>query len=139
MNEELDKNNLDKVYAEAGQWLRTVNTIGWSMANIFIPIAFTGVGLAMQYPRVRWIFCFSSIFIFGFWVAVSFIYRRTSISAREVLIDIESRWALDKSVSLYEKQKHMKGWLSGVALLQLISFLLLIILWALIFWFDARN
>jgi hypothetical protein len=134
-----DEPHFDKVYAEAGHWLRTVNTIGWSMASIFIPISFTGVVLAMQFPLVRWVFCFGSIFIFGFWVAVSFIYRRTSIAAREVLIEIESRWALDEPISLYVKQRHMQGWLSGVAILQLVSFSLLVILWALIFLLDARN
>jgi len=136
MEEEIDNPNLDKIYAEAGQWIRMVNTIGWTMASIFVPISFGSIVLAVQYPYARWVFCFGSIFLFAFWIIVSFIYRRTSRSARDVLMTIERQWSEDESISLYIRQKHVGSWIAGVAVLQLVSFSLLIFLWILIYLID---
>jgi hypothetical protein len=127
---------LEKIYIEAGQWLRMVNTIGWAMASIFVPISFTAVAFAVQYSKAKWVFCFGSIFLFTFWVAVSFIYRKTSNVTRDVLMDIERKWGVDDEVSLYVKQRFMRGWFSGVAILQVISLALLIVVWILIFYFN---
>lgn len=134
-----ESNSLEKVYMEASQWVRLANTIFWTVGAILVPISFGFVGLALnkssstQFTLAGKIFLsIGSVFLFSFWVYASSLYRHTSRQAREVLISIEKRWQMPKSVSFYTQQG-----LIGKALfnLQRLALALLVIVWFLIIFF----
>jgi hypothetical protein len=124
--------SLDKVYAEAGQWLRMCNTLLWSMASILIPISIGCVGLAQKYPVQKTFLAAASIFRFAFWVYVSNIYKITSAQAREVLMAIEKAWKIPGRMALYNIHGHVgKKWYS-LFHVQVLGLLLLVVLWAIL-------
>jgi hypothetical protein len=103
---------LDKVYQEASQWVRLVNTIIWSMGTLLVPISFGFVGLALNTSsgaqftvRGKIILAVGSVFLFSFWVYASRIYKQSTNIAREVLIKIEKKWKVDTEMSLYKLQQ----------------------------------
>ncbi|HEV7377128.1 MAG TPA: hypothetical protein VGN95_20595 [Pyrinomonadaceae bacterium] len=133
-------NSLDKVYAEASQWVRLANTVFWTVGTILVPISFGFVGLALnkssstQFTLVGKIFLgIGSVFLFSFWVYASSLYRHTSQKAREVLIKIEREWQVPKKMSFYERQG-----LIGKDLfkLQCFSLGMLIVVWFVIISFH---
>jgi hypothetical protein len=46
-----------------------------------------------------------SVFLFSFWVYASRIYKHSTSSARQVLVKIEEKWAVDEEMSLYTLQE----------------------------------
>ena len=103
---------LDKVYHEASQWVRLVNTIIWSVGTLLVPISFALVGLALNTSsgaQFTWwgkiILAIGSVFLFSFWVYASRIYKQSTDIARGVLVKIEEKWEVDEEMSLYKLQQ----------------------------------
>ncbi len=104
---------LEKIYIEASQWVRLANTVIWSMGTLLVPISLGFVGLALNKSAStkfddagRRLLCVGSIFLFSFWVYASFLYTRTSRTAREVLVAIEKEWRVSpRHAAFYTKQK----------------------------------
>ena len=107
---------LEKVYQEASQWVRLVNTIIWSMGTLLVPVSFGLLGVALNKSagfqfdwRGKTILGVGSIFLFAFWVYASRIYKQSVQVARRVLIEIEKDWVDEKSMkesmSLYREQQ----------------------------------
>jgi len=103
---------LDKVYAEASQWVRFANTVVWSMGALLVPVSFGFVGVALNNAGTQFsqggkaILGVGSVFLFLFWVYASSFYKRSSDVARKVLIKIEEKWELgEEEMSLYTLQE----------------------------------
>lgn len=105
-----DNKPLDKVYQEAGQWIRFANTVVWSMGTLLVPVSFGFVGIVLNNsgtkfsPTGKAILGGGSVFLFSFWVYASSFYKRSSDAAREVLMKIEEKWKVSDEMSLYKKQ-----------------------------------
>ena len=142
---------LDKVYQEASQWVRLVNTIIWSMGTLLVPVSFGFVGLALNKSsgaqfewRGKLILGIGSVFLFSFWVYASLIYKRSTDIARQVLIKIEEKWEVDKEeMSLYKLQEPLLNKrlrllripiLYGLFPLQMLTLGTLVLVWILILW-----
>lgn len=61
-----------------------------------------------------------SLFIFGFWIYVSKLYRASAVSTRQVLMGIEREWGIKDELSLYNS--HGQVGLSRLGLSPLNSF-----------------
>jgi hypothetical protein len=103
---------LDKVYQEASQWVRLVNTIIWTMGTLLVPVSFGFVGLALnkaagaQFDQGgKVILGLGSVFLFSFWVYACRIYKNSTRAARAVLMKIEEEWQIDDSMALYKMQE----------------------------------
>ncbi len=147
---------LDKVYAEASQWVRFANTVVWSMGALLVPVSFGFVAVALnksgtQFSQVaKAILGVGSVFLFSFWVYASSFYKRSSDVARIVLKKIEEKWNLDEEdgmsfYTLQEKElirrfkpfKWNRKLYSyeirlGLFRLQMISLVVLVFVWVLI-------
>lgn len=136
---------LDKVYQEASQWVRLVNTIIWSMGTLLVPISFGFVGLALNTSsgaqftgRGKIVLAIGSVFLFSFWVYASRIYKQSTNIAREVLIKIEEKWEVDQEMSLYKLQQPLLNRRLGkipygLFPLQRVTLGALVLVWVLIF------
>jgi hypothetical protein len=158
-----DNKTLEKVYQEASQWVRFANTVVWSMGTLLVPISFGFVGVALNNSGFsligKAILGAGSVFLFSFWVYASSFYKRSSDAARDVLIKIEEMWELDKrEMSLYKSQKsilirrfkpfeqhkffrrfkklYSLEIKSGLFRLQMITLVVLVIVWILIIYFK---
>lgn len=143
LQENSGSNSLDKVYLEASQWVRLANTIVWSMGTLLVPVSFGFVGLALnkisgaQFEgRGKAVLAIGSIFLFSFWVYASRIYRRSSIIAREVLIEIEHEWKVKGRMSLYELQMPLVKRRLGLFPLQIVTLVALVLVWLWILCLD---
>jgi hypothetical protein len=140
---------LERVYQEASQWVRLVNTIIWSMGTLLVPVSIGLVGVALNKSsgfqfdlRGKMVLGVGSVFLFGFWVYASHIYKTSVEVARGVLIRIEQKWMTDeKELRLYDAQqkildKQFLGFLPyGLFKSQVITLIALIWIWVLIiFW-----
>jgi hypothetical protein len=96
-----DPENLDKVYAEAGQWVRMCNTIIWQMAAVFVTASIACVGLALNSSKLKTFFATASIILFAVWVLIARIYRTTARDARGVLLHIERSWHVPRDAAVY--------------------------------------
>jgi hypothetical protein len=127
--------NLDKVYAEAGQWLRLCNAIIWAVGAIFVPVSEGCIGLALVNPGRKPLVAFfaaPSIFSFCAWLYLSWLYRRTSATAREALMNIERAWNIPKSMAVYSMQGQVGHGRYSQIRVQRIAFMLLVVLWVLL-------
>ena len=90
--------NLDKIYAEASQWVRMANTIVWSAGNFLIPasIAPFGALLTQASSSFNWkhylILAIVSIGIAFVWLLITVVYYKTTKAARDTLKAIENKW-----------------------------------------------
>ena len=139
---------LERIYQEASQWVRLVNTIIWSMGTLLVPVSFGLLGVALNKSsgfefdrRGKIVLGIGSVFLFAFWVYASRIYKESVEVARDVLIAIEQKWKVEPAMSFYEKQqpilKQFKklGFLKipyGLFLSQKITLAALILVWILI-------
>ena len=125
----------DKVYAEAGQWVRMVNTVIWSMGSLVLPLSFTLLGLGVRYPSfgTRMVLAIASVCLFGFWVYVSWLYGITSKDARDVLTNIEGGWGLGPDRGLYQKQAPSLKRRLNLFNVQVITLIVLVGLWLTLF------
>jgi hypothetical protein len=142
---------LERVYQEASQWVRLVNTIIWSMGTLLVPVSIGLVGVALNKSpglqfdsRGKIVLGVGSVFLFGFWVYASHIYKKSVEVARAVLIKIEQKWmtaAEEKKLRLYEEQQKILDkqflWFLPYGLFksQVVTLMALIVVWLLIiFW-----
>ena len=134
-----ENNNLEKIYAEASQWVRLANTVIWSMGTLLVPISLGFVGLALnKAPSTGFdksgkvLLCIGSIFLFSFWVYASFLYTRTSETARRVLAVIETKWNLPEGTSFFIKQNEVVSVWYRLPNAQRVALAVLIIVWVII-------
>jgi hypothetical protein len=130
MDEQTIPNSLDKIYAEAGQWVRLCNTVVWSMGAILIPLSIGCIGLAQQYPPRSRFFAGASLLLYAVWVYVSRLYRNTAAEARQVLMNIEQTWEVPKRMALYEVHGQVGHTWYSLFNVQIVGLVLLMILWA---------
>ncbi|MBK9316287.1 MAG: hypothetical protein IPM55_18895 [Acidobacteria bacterium] len=122
----------DKIYIQASEWIRMVNTITWAMGTILVPTSAVCVGWAIQYPEYKEFFAIASVFLYSYWIYVSFLYSRSAAKTRNVLIEIETAWGVDDKFALYKMQGQVaKKWYS-FRNTRLVSLLFLIVLWAVL-------
>ena len=124
--------HLEKVYYQASEWIRLCNVILWAMGTVLVPISAACIGLALQFPDRKFFLAPASVFIFAFWVYASRLYRATAASAREVLMNIENEWEIEKKMALYKL--HGQVGLKRLSLFntQVLCLILLIILWSVL-------
>ncbi len=127
----------EEIYSAASEWLRTTNTIIWSMGSIFVSLSFTSLGLAVANPGGKYYLAGGSILLFLFWIYNSLLYRRTTIIAREVLMSIEKEWGVKEEIAFYRLQGQLSSRWYTFPGLQISSLILLVALWiALIIFFK---
>jgi hypothetical protein len=132
--------SLDKVYGEAGQWVRLCNTIVWQMAAVFIPASATCIGLALLYRRQMAMLAIASIVFFSIWVFVSFLYGRTAIDARDALMAIERHWRVPGQMALYTLHRHPGRWRFSLFRVQIVTLACLVIFWIVLArWIEASS
>jgi hypothetical protein len=139
MDEQPDKNYLDKIYAEAGQWVRMCNIVIWSMGAFLIPLSIACIGLAQQYPPLKQFFAGGSVFLFAVWVYVSNLYRKTSADARKVLMNIEQAWAVPEQMALYKLHGQVGLRRYSLFNVQIVSLIILVILWMVLLLVPSRG
>jgi hypothetical protein len=138
--EDTSDDRIEKIYLEASQWVRLANTVIWSMGTLLVPISFGFVGLALnKSPSTQFDFpgkvllCIGSVFLFAFWVYASFLYTRTSRTARNVLAAIEKeKWQIPPSTSFYVKQNEVISRWYRLPNSQLVALTVLIVVWLII-------
>lgn len=133
---------LERVYQEASQWVRLVNTIIWTMGTLLVPVSFGLLGVALNRSsglqfdlRGKIVLGVGSVFLFGFWVYASRIYKKSVDVARKVLIEIEKKWmtdAAEEKFRLYEEQQNILDKQIGLFTSQVITLVGLILVWSLI-------
>ncbi len=132
MNDEINSSQIETVYQEAGQWLRTVNQIIWAMGSIFVPLSLSCLWFAVNASKGRSFLAFGSIFLFALWVYVSELYRDSCHTARTVLMTIEEQWAINEKISLYKLHGDIGKRRTGLFNAQLASLHLLIVIWVVL-------
>lgn len=132
MGEPVISPSLDKVYAEAGQWIRMSNTLIWSMGAILIPTSLSCIGLAQQFPLRRGFLAGASIFMFAFWVYVSNILKVTCFQARQVLMAIERSWDIPQGMALYNIHGQVGTKWYSLFKIQILALSLFIVLWVVL-------
>lgn len=144
--EQSETRPLERVYQEASQWVRLVNTIIWSMGTLLVPVSFGLLGVALNKSaglqfdlRGKIVLGVGSVFLFGFWVYASRIYKRSVDVARKVLIEIEKKWMTgekETELRFYQLQNEILDKQTyGLFNSQVITLIGLVLVWALIlFW-----
>jgi len=145
--EQSETRPFERVYQEASQWVRLVNTIIWSMGTLLVPVSFGLLGVALNKSsglqfdlRGKIVLGVGSVFLFGFWVYASRIYKKSVDVARKVLIEIEEKWMPDdeeeKELRFYQLQNEILDKQTyGLFNSQVITLIGLIVVWTLIlFW-----
>ena len=130
---------LEKIYGEAGQWVRQVNAVVWALGSITIPLTLSCIGLALQYPKAKYFLAVASIFIFSFWIYTTLFYRQTVRAARQVLMNIEKEWEVKADNSLYVLQGQVGYRWYGVTNLQLFALVALIIAWIVLLFLSPAE
>jgi hypothetical protein len=133
---EPDTNSLDKIYAEAGQWVRMCNVITWSIGALLIPLSIGCIGLAQKYPPHKRFLAGASIVLFAVWVYVSKLYRKTAADARKVLMNIEDTWGVPEQMALYQLHGQVGLRWYSVFNVQIVSLILLALLWVVLLMTD---
>jgi hypothetical protein len=124
-----DDANIQKVYEEASNWLRTVNIVTWSMAAIFIPLSLACFPLAMKTPEYGLVFAFASCLLYGIWVYIGLLYSRSADVTRDALFHAEEMWNLPHEMRFYSVQgKPAQRWY-GLHSIQHLTFFALILVW----------
>jgi hypothetical protein len=126
--------HLDRVYTEASQWVRLVNTIIWSMGTLLVPVSFGFVGLALNKSSgAQYEWRERLIFIFSFWVTACRIYKHSTETARKVLINIETVWKIDPDkTSFFRQQEKVLKMRLDLFKIQIITLVALILVWIVI-------
>lgn len=78
-------------YSEASQWVRLTNTVSWTLLIAAVPIL---VGLlagaaATSASISKWILAGGSAFLAAVWFYVDYLYEKSTVGARMVLVAIE--------------------------------------------------
>ena len=136
MSREVQDVPLDKIYAEAGQWIRMCNTIIWSIGAFLITLSMTCVGLALNNPSKQRLLAVESLIAYAFWLYVSMLFRSTAAQSRSVLIAIERHWNTPNDVALYTLHGQIGMKWYSVFNMQVFTMALLVIFWSL---FLART
>lgn len=129
--------NLEKVYTEAGNWVRLCNTIIWQMGAAFIAATVTCIGFALGKQQSRSyevFFGVSSVVSFAIWVYVSALYRTSAAKARSALQEIELMWQIPSRMSVYKLHGDIGYTRFSLFRIQLIALGLLIGFWT-VRWF----
>jgi hypothetical protein len=96
------------VYQHAGDWLRMVNMITWTLASIYLVGAVIALNGALQSHDSRWRLTVGlSVFLLSLiWGGVDYIYEYSAKCARVKLENIEAGWGKDSQ--FYTDQ--LTGW-----------------------------
>lgn len=132
MSEGSQRDYLEKVYAEAGQWLRMSNQIIWAMGALFVPLSLSPFWLVIGNRAPKTIFVTASIGLFIFWIVVSSLYRRSTSETRKVLIQIEEYWGLEDGLSLYKRQDPIMRKGFSLIRFQITGLIILMALWLIV-------
>jgi hypothetical protein len=132
MNENPHTDHLEKIYIEASQWIRMCNTILWTMGTFLVPASAACIGIAVEHPEWRFFLSPASVFLFGFWVYVSRLYRATAASARQVLMRIEDEWRIKDEMSLYKLHGQVGLRRYSLFNTQVFFLVILIVLWVIL-------
>jgi hypothetical protein len=141
-----DHNPTEKIYLEAGHWVRLTITIVWSMGTLLVPVSFGFIALALnkhsdfKFGREeKKLLAIGSVFLFSFWVYVSTLYKITTKQARQTLIAIEREWGAEKglrktekAIWLYTRQGMVGERWYGLRNLQIVALIVLIIIWVVV-------
>lgn len=127
--DEAKPENLDKVYAEASQWLRLVNTIIWAMGAIFVPASVGCVYLALKEHDNKWFCAVASICSLSAWLYISLLYRKTSKVARDVLMNVERTWNIPGDMALFTIQGQVGHSRYSQVRVQIGALAVLVVLW----------
>jgi hypothetical protein len=130
--------NLEKVYAEAGQWVRMCNEIIWQMSSIFVGLSIGSLPFAVQYPAIQSWVAIASFFLFLVWVTASHLYRRSSSVARDVLIQIEAYWNIPEIMSVYRRQGQVGYQRWSLFRMQVVILIVLAAFWIVLLIFFKR-
>ncbi len=123
---------LEKVYSEASHWVRQANQVVWGVGTLFVPTSVAALWFAVTTSASRPLLAAASLFMFAFWIAVSVLYARTSLIARNALVAIERSWELDPALRVFTLQsKYVTGSITVIRL-QSVSFAVLIATWGFI-------
>lgn len=122
----------DRIYTEAGQWIRLGNTITWAMGSIFVPFSLGALAFAVE-RKVQGTDLFllgcGSVFLYLLWLYVSWLYRSSVIVARQVAMRIEESHGVPAERSLYRAQGQPGYWRLGLFHVQMLTLFLLVAAW----------
>ena len=132
MSEESNTDHLEKIYAEASQWIRMCNSILWTMGTVLVPVSAACIGVALEHPAQKFFLAPASVFLSAFWVYVSRLYRGTAANARQVLMKIEEEWRIKDEMALYTL--HGQVGLKRYSLFntQVFYLIILVVLWVIL-------
>ena len=93
------------VYQQAGDWLRMVNTITWSLTSIFLVGAILALNSAVQKNDIEWTHAvgWNVFYLSCIWGFVDFINECSAIGARRRLTTIENTFPVGVE-KFYTKQ-----------------------------------
>ena len=132
MNEHPHPDSLHEIYYQASEWIRMCNNIIWSMGTFLMPLSVGCIGIAIQFPSHQFFLAPASLFIFGFWIYVSKLYRASAVSTRQVLMGIEREWGIKEELSLYNSHGQVGLSRLGLFTTQLICLAVLAVVWIVI-------
>lgn len=132
MSETSHTDHLEKIYIEASQWIRMCNTIIWTMGTFLVPASGACIGFALEHPKQKLFLAPASVFLFGFWVYVSRLYRATAASARQVVMKIEDEWRVKDEMALYKLHGQVGLRRYSLFNTQVVCLILLIALWIIL-------
>src|SRR6185369_271025 len=129
MREDSQADPKEKVYVEGSEWLRMANTIIWATGTFLVALSGGCIGWALQNHNQKYFLAAASILLFSFWIYISYLYRRSALIARQVLMNIETEWMLKDETSLYKLQHRVvSGWYK-LFNVQIVALIILIVLW----------
>jgi hypothetical protein len=122
----------EKVYGEAGDWVRLANTITWTIGALVCPISAAALGFGVREPKFRPIMAVVSLFLFSFWVYASYLYRKSAVIARSTLMAIETSSLLPLEMCLYRQQGQVGMQRFSVFNMQKVTLAVLILVWVVL-------
>jgi hypothetical protein len=92
--ERLGSETIRMFYHQAADWVRTVNTVTWSLGSIYLVAAILALNGAVQQTNQVWRtwIGLGIIALVGIWLVIDGAYLRSARSAREYLKNIERQW-----------------------------------------------
>jgi hypothetical protein len=131
----------EKVYEQAGEWVRLGNTITWTTGALFIPLALGALPIAMGMTdagaraagdiRKVSVLAIASILLYLLWVYIAWLYRVSVMQAREVMIRIEEAQSVPVDRSLYRIQGQPSKRGLSLAGVQYLTGLALVLIWGI--------
>jgi len=122
-----------KIYEEASNWLRMVNTMAWTLTGVFIPLVLSCFALAIKFPQWVWLYAAGSIFLYLVWSSLIYSYGKSASKCRTALFSIENAWDICQDQKFYCNQGTPYFKKYGAVTIQIISFIIVCSGWFIIF------